>query len=204
VNRRNAPARVSFNNRKAIAFLLCALAYLCGAVFGRFAASWVSDNSMSLLSAQLIEIKDLFDSGFFVFPSVFKTLIYALFFPIICFLCGFSALGFFFVLTSAAARAFVLGFSSCVVMRTIGKSAWSFVFCVYGIPEIIRLPCFLYICVWAHASSFRFYESIGGGRARVLRGAKGYYIRPIICLAAIAFSSLLECFLAPFILSRIL
>lgn len=178
--------------------------FLCGAVVGCAAASYMSADALAQSLSPLAAYIAPDTSGaqpLSVLSVFFNTYKY----PAAAFLLGFTALGVFLVPSLTALRGFFLSFAVTSVARLFGGNGILLNISIFGLVNVLSLPCLIVLASQSLISSFAMASMISGRGGRPFPVfPKGYFIRAAVCVPVLAVSAMTELYLAPGIVSMIL
>jgi len=181
----------------AIGFALCAGFFLVGALAGAISANYISDFSGALLRNYFLSPEGgVFTSGGFG-KSLFDTFLY----PIIAIFFGFAAFGFILLPPLLGLKGFVLTFVAASIIKVFGGKGFWVSLSLFGLTSLISLPCLLILSVQAFTASYALTGALL--KRRTLRAIYGraYFLRCLLCSAALVLSAFIDSYLAPLLVS---
>lgn len=181
-----------------IGFTLCAGFFLAGALSGAVSANYISDYSGTLLKNYFLSAQ----SGVFMSGGLAKSFFDSFLYPAIAFFLGFAAFGFILLPLLSGLKGFVLTFVATSIIKVLGSAGWLVSLSLYGLTSLISLPCLLILSVQAFTASFTLTGALLKRRA-VFRAVYGkvYFIRCLLCAAALIITVFIDAYLAPILAS---
>ncbi len=178
--------------------------FLCGAVVGCVAASYMSSDALTQSAGPLTAYLSA-DTPDTAAVSIFSAVFNACKYPAAAFFLGFTALGVFFVPFLALLRGFFLSFAVTSVARLFGADGIPVYVAVFGLVNILSLPCLIILASQSLVSAFSMASMISGkGRKQLSVFPKGYFIRAAVCAPILVVSALVELYLVPGVVSMLL
>jgi hypothetical protein len=181
----------------AIGFTLSAGFFLVGALGGAISANYISDFSGSLLKNYFLSP----DGGVFVSGGLGKSLFDTFLYPTIAVFFGFAAFGFILLPPLLGLKGFVLTFVAASIIKVFGGKGFLVSLSLFGLTSLISFPCLLILSVQAFTASYNLTGALLKRRIiRVIYG-KAYFLRCLLCFAALILSAFIDAYLAPLLAS---
>lgn len=181
-----------------VGFSLCAGFFLFGALAGAVSANYISfDDSMLLKNYFLAAESGIFESG-----GLLRSLFDAFLYHAIAVFFGFSAFGFLFLPLLSGVRGFFLTFVAAAVIRALGGGGWLVALALFGLSSFISIPCFFVLSVQAFTASFNLSGALlrRSVASHAIYG-KIFFIRCMLCAAALIITALIDAYLSPILAS---
>lgn len=184
--------------------LLClSVCFLLGIVLGCLLAGYLGENAQSHLSAYLNDYFAVLRDGEVLLPSLFSTIWELCRWPLLVFLCGFTALGAVAVPAVFLIRGFLLSFSISVFVRLFGGPGALAALAVFGVSGFFAVPALFLLGVGA----FRTAKSLLGTFFRDSKRSHpfhaAYFIRAGGCAVLLAMGVMLQSWVTPRLLQAV-
>lgn len=134
--------------------LLCGF-FLFGLILGRGASGAVSEDDVSQLRIYLLHYAQVAPRAADMMASFFALLAVYYRYPLLVFLLGFSAAGFFLIPLVCMAQAFFLSFSIHCFARAFGRTGIALALSSLGVRCLVTVPSTLFVALWAMTESLR-------------------------------------------------
>ena len=185
-------------SKSTVNFIVSAIFLLCGVIIGSISSSHIAGNTILELSSSISSIVNFDRSKIFTETlfSVFK-------YPMIIFLCGFTALGVLFVPVSLSIKGYSWAFSIGVLIRIYGSSGIWISVSVFAVQALILIPCLFVMSSLSLNAAKQQWQMFLIGKRTVFGPifTKRYFLTLATCLAVLLLLIIFDVLVTPSIVS---
>jgi stage II sporulation protein M len=196
--------KLKMKRNKKLLYFLGGLAFI-GVVAGSIFLTFIENNDQIMVRDYITSFTESIRDGKLVYLDTFKNTICSNFgYATIIFVLAISVIGIPIILFLYFAKSFMIGFSISSFVFTYGFKGTIFS-AFYIIPHFLNFIFYTILLIYAIKISYLLIECLFSKKEVNLKKAMSKYITYfILLLILLTFTSMIECFLVPMILKKLL